>query len=618
VLALDEAKRKVLFLRYHEGLEPAAIAARLGLPVKTVKTRLARGLAELRERLERRYGGDRRALGLVLTALARGPAVQLVTTAIGGGLAMKWVLGVAAAVVAWLGWQGTRSRPGEEVRELGRPGEMALAELSGGSTEARLAREAPLRTARAPAEPVPAAYVLTGIVRKREDGSVVVGAAVEILQQGLRTTTDDEGRYRFETSQPVTVATLRVCPTVSTAASERVLGQRLRAAEPTVADLWVTGGARLSGRVVDTRGDPVADATVRAWCDARFEPSRADDRRAASSANGTFMLEHLGQHFVLYAERPGLACLYGLRGSLAAGAEAAELEVVMDEAVFLRGHVVDEDGRPIEGAELDSAPHRSSGDSDATSVAGVQRFYAHDVRTRTGLDGSFALGPVARRTWNARVTHAGHLLADVELDPEEADARIVLSTGHRLGGVVLGVDGEPVPGAKVSVHPQGSEGRSTTTDASGNFEVQALTATENGFVVVVADEHAVHARQPVAIGPDAPSFLELRLERPTPLAGRVVDATGAPIADALVRAEGERRIEYENVNFGEVTTGSGGPAATRRAPTPRAASASRSSTRARSSSGPRLPMLPAWARRWTRPPGAKTSRSCSTVPHSKA
>ncbi|MCA8976492.1 MAG: RNA polymerase sigma factor, partial [Planctomycetes bacterium] len=44
--------RDVVFLRYYEGLEPRRIAARLGVPTATIKTRLARALARLRERLD--------------------------------------------------------------------------------------------------------------------------------------------------------------------------------------------------------------------------------------------------------------------------------------------------------------------------------------------------------------------------------------------------------------------------------------------------------------------------------------------------------------------------------------------------------------------------------------
>src|SRR5262245_56126782 len=56
VLELDADKRTALYLRYYEDLSPGAIAQRLGVPEKTLKSRLHRALLELRERLDRRQG----------------------------------------------------------------------------------------------------------------------------------------------------------------------------------------------------------------------------------------------------------------------------------------------------------------------------------------------------------------------------------------------------------------------------------------------------------------------------------------------------------------------------------------------------------------------------------
>jgi RNA polymerase sigma factor (sigma-70 family) len=556
VLALDEAKRAVLFLRYHEGLTPSDIAARLGLPVKTVKTRLARGLEELRARLERRYDGDRRALGLALATLARGPALGTTTALIGGGLAMKWMLGTAAAIVLWLTWQGSRGAP-VEPQGSGALGETASLERPAGT--GTRAEPPAAREAQAPAvEPRPAVYALTGTVRRREDGSALAGVSLEAQVFGprferLTATTDEAGRYRIERNGPVSVSTLTVAATPTTTGTQRPVGKRLAADEPLVVDLWVTGGASLSARVVDEHGRPVRGATVRAWCSERFEPSKPEDRRATSAGNGAFTLEHLGERFVLFAEVPGLACLYGLRGHLRPGVDVEGLEVVMSEATLLRGHVVDERGQPIAGAQLSDAPHMGSGNDDATQVVGVQRFWAHEVQTTTGPDGAFALGPVPSRSWNARVTHPAFLYADAPLDPELEDNRIELAAGYALRGVVLGADGRALPGAEVHVRPQPGEERRATTDAAGRFEVHALNASESGFVLVSAPWHAVLARQPLAFGPDAPGSIELRLQPETPLAGRVLDERGRPVADALVRAEGDRLLEIAT-DYGERTT----------------------------------------------------------------
>ena len=49
---LEEPYHTTLLLRYWEDLPPREIAARMRVPVDTVKTRLRRGLASLRERLD--------------------------------------------------------------------------------------------------------------------------------------------------------------------------------------------------------------------------------------------------------------------------------------------------------------------------------------------------------------------------------------------------------------------------------------------------------------------------------------------------------------------------------------------------------------------------------------
>ncbi|MHC4473029.1 MAG: sigma-70 family RNA polymerase sigma factor [Planctomycetota bacterium] len=104
--ALEEPYRATIQYRYFDDLGPKEIAEHQGLPVKTVKTRLSRGLAKLRARLDEAHGGDRRAWALVLLPLAfPRPAPQGAPTG-GGGLVtggtlivLKKTLLVAAAVL---------------------------------------------------------------------------------------------------------------------------------------------------------------------------------------------------------------------------------------------------------------------------------------------------------------------------------------------------------------------------------------------------------------------------------------------------------------------------------------------------------------------------------------
>jgi len=94
VLALAEPSRTAVLLRFYEGLPPREIARRLCVPVGTAKTRLKRGLQELRERLDAAHGGERSGWVRALLPLAGGGA-----GIVGVGLALRQAAKLAAAAL---------------------------------------------------------------------------------------------------------------------------------------------------------------------------------------------------------------------------------------------------------------------------------------------------------------------------------------------------------------------------------------------------------------------------------------------------------------------------------------------------------------------------------------
>ena len=98
--ALCPTHRETILLRYFEGLAPRDIAERQAAPVSTVKTRLQRGLAQLRTTLDERRGGERNAWVPAVTALGVTARSQPASGALGGiVMGMKMKLGAAALVV---------------------------------------------------------------------------------------------------------------------------------------------------------------------------------------------------------------------------------------------------------------------------------------------------------------------------------------------------------------------------------------------------------------------------------------------------------------------------------------------------------------------------------------
>ncbi len=99
VAALEEPYRSAIFRRYYEGLAPRHIAELEGVPLKTLKTRLARGLEKLRERLDREHEGDRGAWVAACLPLVRMPKSALLL----GGIVMNIKLACVAAGILLVG-----------------------------------------------------------------------------------------------------------------------------------------------------------------------------------------------------------------------------------------------------------------------------------------------------------------------------------------------------------------------------------------------------------------------------------------------------------------------------------------------------------------------------------
>ena len=159
VLRLPDPYRAAVLARYFEDERPARTAARLGLPASTVRTRLARGLALLREELDRDWD-DRRGWCLALAALApRAPLPGLLHPA----TLVPWAaaLGAAALLLVGGGPWGASAPGAPDPRALlpaGEPGARreAVPPAGGGELAERTGPPAPPEPAEAPRSPVPA------------------------------------------------------------------------------------------------------------------------------------------------------------------------------------------------------------------------------------------------------------------------------------------------------------------------------------------------------------------------------------------------------------------------------------------------------------------------------
>ncbi len=100
VLELEPPYRESVLHRHFEGLPPREIAARMGVSVETVRSRVRRGLEHVRARLDREHGGDGHTWRLALLPLAAGPGGGLAGSTVQGATGTGGALGTGALLMA--------------------------------------------------------------------------------------------------------------------------------------------------------------------------------------------------------------------------------------------------------------------------------------------------------------------------------------------------------------------------------------------------------------------------------------------------------------------------------------------------------------------------------------
>jgi hypothetical protein len=469
------------------------VAARLGVPVKTVHTRIERALEKLRAELDRAHGGRATWAALLFpfagapaplaptaptapTAAAAGPAVLAPLLAM--GTLWKWT-GAAAALVL--------------------VGSVVVLQRASSPARART----PLASAPTRAELAPPPNV-----------------APERASEPVR--------------EPVTAEAA-----APTAASVPL------ATEPAPAP-------QLAGRVIDVERRGLPGLSVR--FEATSYPERAAEVAAEhppveSGVDGAFSLALPGERGRLLAEGRGYATLFpfGLNGELPPEPPL----VVVAPARTYGGTVVDVHGAPLPAVELILRLARARA---RELVPGSFLSSVPLARLRTDAEGHFLVEGVAFVEGVGLEAHAGNYESlHMALPPEDVlDLVLVLEPialeGPALAGLVRFADGSPAEDAWVS-----AGGTSTRARADGAF-VLALEPGEEPASVCAAHHGTLPARLELAgLAPDARTSLVLELGAPAlEISGTVVDGAGQPIAGAQVWTSGGEVFGMVNRRFGEL------------------------------------------------------------------
>lgn len=596
VLALDEPYRTVVLLRFFEELPPRSIATRTGRSVATVKKQLERGLAQLRAKLEQRFG-DRGAWAVALVPVIGTKellAPASVVAALGLGFLVKCagalvLLALAGVLWRWTG-QERMTTPHEPVTVFALSSDSPSADTTTReqlerrvATTAQEVREQPS----SPSEPrfLTARVVdlegqpLAGVslewaesavrqISSDDDGTIYWTEIPEENRRRLRTSTDAAGRFEF-TELPLAAAmegdwlvTGRSSQFVHRGTD--VQGELVLVLAPTV---------RVAGRTIDGEGRPLAGIEVRSEMSVErlstfpLRLSGGTDGLggvATSDAEGRFDLGRVPTHREWRVNAGGSS--HGSGSVPVPERDELDLVLVLPEippqvVPRVHGWVLEADGLPAPGVRVDFGQDWVLADAQGRFELDVSSFSDQRPVTARATDGRFTVTNGPSRDAALQQGGAGPFVLQLPAQMGRIQGRLVDSDQRPCAGVrVLLFDRTPL-GSLLASLEGAAAGRyrdaEIFTDATGRFVLAQLLERPYRLRFVDPESLLVHDVADVRSSAEEQVFelpADGLLEE---LRGRVVDAHGLPLAGvkvSLVAALNDGRNGTTTYLHGRVTT----------------------------------------------------------------
>jgi RNA polymerase sigma factor (sigma-70 family) len=313
-------------------------------------------------------------------------------------------------------------------------------------------------------------------------------------------------------------------------------------------------------KVLDSQDKPVADAKIHSsiWTDEKgFKANR--DYQTDAEGVAQIELPKTYQIVRLWASKKSFASIFANweQGELASGGRLpAEYIIRLEQAVTAGGRIVDEQGKPIEGADVRV---EVAGDLKPVNGDGRARYDSNlaNGAVKTDADGLWQIANVPNHPLAKLLLFISH--PDFQSDTEyggiqsrasvttamlrEGTANLTLQRGVIVKGRVMEPNGTPIKDAIVIVGDRPYMTRLTSkfpTDADGSYKLPALAPGETNLTVMAPGWAPQMRKVKLQAGLEPQDF---RMEPGKPIRLLIVDAAGKPIPKAYVSIVGWKGSE---------------------------------------------------------------------------
>jgi protocatechuate 3,4-dioxygenase beta subunit len=306
-------------------------------------------------------------------------------------------------------------------------------------------------------------------------------------------------------------------------------------------------GDSIQGRVTDATGQPIANAAIHDseyyWNGSTTPRAKTDGEgnlriagiKSATEAQPTWAVQGVGvdSGITLTVQAPGYA-----PELITAARPNSPLEIQLEPGHSVQGRVVDQDGKPVEGATIYARQWR--GNSNRLHL-----------EAKSDADGNFRLSDMPADEVKYDVSKDGYMVVeDFAMSPSADTYLVTLKAPVTIIGSVVDVEtGKPLEKFLLREGIDYGDGRApdwmlyrTKTISNGKYELKIIQEGFRYRVRVEADGYMPgESRVFRAYDPDQGEITyDFKLKKAPPLTGTVHDRDGKPLADASVYLVTER------------------------------------------------------------------------------